>query len=180
MKKIICIFVLILLDVALVAWAHFPTGWSESKLNDSSDLVAVGIPLATKDMPGKSSLGLGSLEQFQSVETDFLVVKILKGQINTNHLGVLHYRDVADTNGPSREILLQRFNGVKKDEYSVYELSRPGGPLFIRFPPDKTNQYVLYLKKGGGNYFTPIAGQLFSFESFRRLPTERNFSITNQ
>ena len=178
MNKRISILVLILSGAVLIAWAHFPTGWAESKLNDVSDLVAIGIPLATRDTPEKSSLGLAVGEQFQSVETDFLVVKTLKGQINTNRLILQHYRDVADTNGINRDILLKLFDGVEQENYSVYERARPGGPLFVRFLPNTNAEYVLYLKKVNNNCFTPATGYLFSFESFRRLPSSRNSPIS--
>jgi hypothetical protein len=171
MKKRFCILLLVLAFFA--AWAHFPTEWTESKLNDFSDLVVIGIPLATHDMSAKSSLGLSSIQQFQSVETEFFVVKTLKGQINSDHLKLQHYRDVTDTNGVGRDILLKILGGVEKDDYSAYELARPGGPLFIRFLSTTNIEYILYLKNVKSNYFAPAAGYLFSFESFRRFPSDR-------
>lgn len=164
---------LALLLATFSLWAHFPCSWTDAQLQNNSDLIVIAMPIETKDIIGDISPvdGLQTLK-FQGVKTTFKVISVTKGQIKTNQIVLHHYRDLQDTNGIADQNLLRFYEKVETKIFSGYEEARPGGPLFVRFIPNGTNEFSLYLKEDGSNQFAPVAGQMFSFNSIRLIGSQ--------
>ena len=115
--------------------ARIIRNWTETELQNASDLVVVGTVTNVKDLNETNTLG-DFTETFRGVETTFKVSRVLKGTFTNNEVVLHHYRFGNDLERPAN------------------------APDFIRFSPFFTNEYVLYLVHDGTNRYAPVTGQI--------------------
>jgi hypothetical protein len=85
--------------------------------------------------------------KFVGVETTFTVSKILKGNSTNQTIMLHHYR------------------------FDPPNVEPPNAPSFVKFTPNNTNQYLLYLVKDGTNRFAPVSGQIDpAMDAVRKFP----------
>lgn len=140
-----------LVAISISAHARAVRLWSEAELRDASDLVVVGSPIKTKDLAETNTLGwigTGSFRPiFRGVETTFKVSDVLKGMPANDKIVLHHYRVETEWGSP------------------------PNGPMFVSFPSNATNTYLLYLVNDGTNRYAPAAGQIDSVLAVKAPPT---------
>jgi|GEM_PF-2353244 len=124
--------------------------WSAAELQNASDLVVIGRPVATTDLEESNSLGWASTPsfhpEFRGVETTFKVSNVIKGMPANDRIVLHHYR------------------------YDEKWGSPPNGPTLITFDPGATNDYILYLVRESPDRYAPAAGQMDSALSMAQPP----------
>ncbi|MDB6024403.1 MAG: hypothetical protein JWM68_626 [Verrucomicrobiales bacterium] len=127
--------------------------WSESELQEASDLIVIGSPIGTKDLDETNSLGWSQSAsfrpRFRGLETTFKVLDSLKGMPANDRIVLHHYRNEIEWGSP------------------------PNAPNFISFTPNETNQLMLYLIADGTNRYAPVTGQIDPSLSVGSVPTNR-------
>ena len=136
--------------------------YTYGKLVSESDLVVIAVALETKDVTDQQlDDELEGLEDYvQCVTTSFQIEAVIKGDIRTDRLSVLHYRFKPGppvVNGPV-VVRFEHEGPVKADELLN------GKPL--RGPPPT---YLLFLKRTHDRKFVPVSGQLDPDSSVNRI-----------
>jgi len=149
------LFCLASIAACQVAQARLVRSWSDAELQDASDLVVIGRPIAVKDLQESNALGWSSTvafqPQFRGVETTFKVSNVIKGAPVNDQVVLHHYRFEESWGCP------------------------PNGPTLITFAAGETNDYVLYLVKETAGRYAPAAGQMDSDLSIKLAPAWTNF-----
>jgi hypothetical protein len=137
--------------VHLSANARIIHPWSEAELQNGSDIIVIGHPIAVMDLEETSSLGWSQTAtfhpKFRGIETKFSVSRVLKGSLEDDRLVLHHYREETEWGSP------------------------PNGPIFIAFSPGSTNEYLLYLVRDGNGRYAPVAGQVDPYLSIESVCT---------
>ncbi len=117
--------------------------WNYRKMRDEADLVVIGKPIETKETAERGQLLRGYSFNVVGVSTEFLVVRVLRGDGELKRFVLHHYRlqpRESPANGP-------RFVSFRYD---------PKEPIERRCP----NKYELFLKKEPDGRYAPVAGQV--------------------
>lgn len=135
---------LVLLGLILAAQSRLIQILTKEEMKSFSDLIVVGTAKTVNDLNETTNMpGFGKTE-FHGVETEFRVVKVIKGDPMTTKVLLHHYRLAEET------LVID-------------------GPSLVSFTPNKTNEYMLYLKKDGLIWHAPTSGQVDPAFSVQKL-----------
>jgi hypothetical protein len=141
----------------LIASARAVRPWSDAELEKAADLIVIGRPIAVKDLDETNALGFTSSPTFQSrfrgVETTFEISKVIQGKPEQNRIVLHHYHEEPEWGSP------------------------PNGPTLIRFTPNASGEFLLYLVKDGTDRYAPVAGQMDAGLSIKSLPSTLELTI---
>jgi hypothetical protein len=128
------------------------------KMAAAADLVAKGVVTNVQDLDETNSIAFNGTEvKLRGVETTFKISKVIKGQLATNTIILHHYRlDQKKSNNTPRVFNFTPKNFDKMVINNGYTISQG----LIKFTPNPTNTFDLYLVKDGVNRFAPASGQL--------------------
>jgi hypothetical protein len=128
------------------------------KMLDASDLIVVGTVIEVKDLDEINWMMFDGYEvKLRGVETTFKVSKVAKGQLATNVVILHHYRldqEASDDTPETVYFTPEKFNELT----NTNNFSLPDA--LIRFTPNSTNEFDLYLAVDGTNRFAPASGQI--------------------
>jgi len=148
MKNHIFLILLSSLSVIPISLSARPVDiLSHEEMHKKADLVIIGNVISTQDQTNYS-FETSKKDSWIPVYTKFKVLSILKGKLDNNVITFLHYR---------------YYN--KKMETVIID-----GPCFIRFDPNQSDEFLLYLmKEPEGNVYSPVSGQMDPDISLRKL-----------
>ncbi|MFZ2639660.1 MAG: hypothetical protein WA117_01625 [Verrucomicrobiia bacterium] len=122
----------LLLAIPSLGFARMMEWWSEYKLFDRAELVAIAVPISTTNTAERHKLPEGF--DVAGVETEFEVVSVTKGD-KTLRKFVLHHYRLATEEVPAN------------------------APCLVSFEPKQLGCYVLHLVKERSGRYAPVNGQ---------------------
>lgn len=140
-RKIILLFMSIVILQSAISFAYLTQRWSYRKLAENSELIIVGTPTESKSSSGYAKK---SNVRIMSTDTTVEVKLVLKGKIKGQSVVLYHYWPVNPEN-------------------------RREPKLYIDFDSSKGNTYLMFLKKADGGCYIPATGQVEARRSIRLI-----------
>ena len=125
---------------ALPASARPVRVWKDAELWKEADVVVLATPRSTKNV--KVAAVQPRPDFWIDVETKLDVQVTLKGEA-------------------AAEIVLRHAR------YKDGVMAVPNGPMFVRFDPDKRQQFLFFLKRNADGILEPLSGQMDAHDSVR-------------
>ena len=153
---------------ALNADARLIELWEYERLMDESDLVIVGTVESAGDFDGTTEIRLFG-DVLEPQLTTFKVTGVLKGELEPKTLELVHCRMRENVGGVRNGPLLAHFESAGRT--IRIESGGHAGTLVQENQP----AYLLFLKRRNDGRYEPVAGQVDSEMSVRKLTSAFGF-----
>lgn len=172
--------VILLAGLPLDLMGKLPSLFSINAMNQrtNSDLIITAIAAMTIDLEETNTVWFEHQDiPVRGVETTFIVNRTEKGsQLAGQSIKLHHYRFIGPPPVGLPEIVFvpEFFDPDNRSEYIRTNGSQTG---LMRFMPNPTNQYKLFLKQEGGGRYAPVSGHghpLYSIDIMEH-PYDRSY-----
>jgi len=143
MKKILCLFALLVSILPGQVWRVSPT---YSEMVETADLVAIVRLVGSQDVESPNhfaDLPAGWRSRVQPIDIELSVLAVLKGEEKNTAIRMYHYRVL-----PGRESI---------------------GDGLLHFDPGHLETFLVFLRRLGKDRYVPVTEQLLAFQSVLKL-----------